>query len=691
MISAETVDVHDRYHNQDIAFLRHQNDKKPTHQPEKLISKFVNGLRLMPPGSPYPCIYDIYRTPYVIEPLDNMSPYSKIRNTAVKKSVQSAFTAGGGENTIAYYCKERPAYIQYMSGTDALLKKFNTGRLAPLAQSCGIRFFSQDTKRHNRSTGDTATYKEFPGGKLTLGSLQSEASMRQESVQIMIRDEIDLIETQMTSGEGNPLKVSDGRLVAYGDRAKTLDYSTPREYGNSLIDIQYNKGDKRKFFVKCPNCQKEQWLVMGTEKSNYGLKGEYKAGRLIQGWYQCFHCHDAVFESSKMKMLLGGFWAPTVEDPPDKYFRSYHLPAFYSPPGMTSWSKMRKEFDEASEEGDDGMRSFTNLYLAKSFRPSGERPKFQSVIEIRSTYNSGTVPAGIMYLTAAGDVQQGRDIYKDWSDSEIIKAAAKHKSQGDAKKLQGMPRIEFEVVGHGAIFRTASIIYKIFYGRIDDYQAGAWQKLTEWMQATSLSFKRKDGFEFNVKMIFIDSGYGKYTDLVYFYCDPLPMTYAIKGARTQKQDKLKLTNIDEQEVGGNITRFKLSKSGSYSIVLINANYYKGHIYRLLKNKFKTGEDQPPNSHQTPSDYPDDYFRGLTAEEQKTDGSFHNIAQRPNEPLDILVYNKAGADFFIEGIIVADREMLKQKRNITNKEKLRELVNRDTVTARFERELRKRGW
>ena len=103
------------------------------------------------------------------------------------------------------------------------------------------------------------------------------------------------------------------------------------------------------------------------------------------------------------------------------------------------------------------------------------------------------------------------------------------------------------------------------------------------------------------------------------------------------------------------------------------------------------EEQPMNCHITPSDYPDSYFKALRAEEMKTDGSFHNPAGRRNEALDLMVYNLAASDFFIEGRIMADREVEKRINPHFRKEKLREIINRKTITDKYECDLRERGW
>jgi phage terminase large subunit GpA-like protein len=689
--------IHNKYHNQDIAFYRAQVAAMPTRQPEKLITKWITGKRIMPSNSPFPGIYDPYKTPYTIEIRDNMSPYSDVSGQAVKKAGQIGATTPV-EDCIAYYWKERPRDQMYLSGTEDLYKKFTIKRLGPLMESVGLEAAPQQYSKKGRRTGDTTEIKEYRGGVLTMGSLGSTTPTRSDSVPIMYIDEIDAVDVNMKTGDGNILRVLDVRMATFGERAKSFSLSTPREHANSLIDIQYDRGDKRKFHVPCPRCGKTQWLCMGDEKSNYGLKGDTKAGILEFAYYLCYHCHDAIFESDKMAMLLKGVWLPSIERAPIKNYRSYHLPVFYST--MMNFTAVYQAYMEAIENGDDGMRSFTNLYLGKSFKPSGQRPSYKTVIEIRSkdnSYKSGIVPKDMLFLTTAADIQEGKQKYKKYTNDEIAATVEKIQAKDkESPQLREIPRIEVEVCAHGHNYRTASVIYKTFWGRINDKDSGAWLQLSKWIDETELTFKRKDGFEFHNQMLFVDSGDGKYTDLVYQYCDARSMTYAIKGDKVRKEDKLHMYEIDNPQPGGNVRRVKLSKSGDYSIVLINTNYYKTFIYRNLEKGYGNHADQPGNTHITPCDYPDHYYKQLRAEEKKIDGSFHNRAQARNEALDLLVYNKAAADFFIDGIITADQDVYTRKqkamrRPTPSKEKLHELANRGTVLNRLEGELRKRGW
>lgn len=698
------------YISADLAFLSHLNQQKPIHQPPKLISGYIHKKRIMPAGSPYPGLYDIYKGPYIIEMCDNMSPFSPVRYQALKKGVQ-VFGTTVAENVIAYNIGGRPAKVLYISATDALLQLFSTDKIDPLIDSCGLRHLISDQSEafHTRKTGDKTKHKSYPGGLLSLTSAQSAPLMRATSYQFVLLDEIDGAPAQLKTGEGNFIAVAEGRIEAYGSRGKMFFLSTPTLYGDSLIDLQYEKGDKRFFMVPCPYCKKVQYLDQGDDKSNYGLKGDYAAGVLETGYYLCCHCHDAIFDHQKHFMLKNGHWEPSVT-PKEKNFRSYWLPSFYSPPGMTSFTKMKQKHDEAEAIGDDGLRSYTNLYLGLSFEPTGERPDLKTVIDIRSSkttgYKSGTIPKDILFLTMSADVQKGKDKWKKYSTEEINGIVKRYEDKKQFEKIdaQHFPRLEVEVCGHGRDHRTASIIYKKFYGQLSDHTSGAWKKFTEWrnQDLEGLKFYREDGFEFAVQVLFIDSGWKpneKFINVVYNYCQGQQNTYPIKGAgkyRTDKQEQYDITTSSESD----IKRFKRSETSENRLIIIQGVYYKEWIYKNFQNNDPKADRQPPNTHITPSDYPDSYFDGLRAEKQKADtGDFYNPQKKANEPLDLLVYNKCARDLHMQNLVIRLQAIAIQnqpglanyRKDYKLREKLNQVAGEKQVIKNMELELRHNGW
>jgi phage terminase large subunit GpA-like protein len=53
------------------------------------------------------------------------------------------------------------------------------------------------------------------------------------------------------------------------------------------------------------------------------------------------------------------------------------------------------------------MRSYVNIYAGLPYKDTGSRPKLSTVIALKGNYVSGTVPEGVLFLTAAVDVQAG--------------------------------------------------------------------------------------------------------------------------------------------------------------------------------------------------------------------------------------------------------------------------------------------
>ena len=360
-----------KYFEADKKFLQEQNGKKPTMPPCSLISEYIEGKRVLPPSTPFLGFWENRRTPYLVEIMDNMSPFSAVQHQAIMKGAQIGVTAAA-ENVIAYWMDENPAEIMFISATEPLLEKWGIKRLDPLIESCGYRdkIFAQTENKNSRRSGDKTFTKEFVGGALDMASAQSSASLRSDSKQILIRDEIDGAPALLRSGEGNWLDVSFARTKAFGHRKKVMDFSTPTTFENSLINRQYELGDQRKFIVPCPRCKKEIELKMGNDKSAYGLKGETKAGQLWKVYYLCEHCHKEFFNHNKTEMLTRGRWIPTARSFSDAY-RSYHISSLYSPVGMFSWEELFQEFMSAvkqfihSVDGPTCVRDLNQPSIAK--------------------------------------------------------------------------------------------------------------------------------------------------------------------------------------------------------------------------------------------------------------------------------------------------------------------------------------
>jgi phage terminase large subunit GpA-like protein len=615
----------------DIDFLVSENQKKPVTPPPYLVSAYVEGHRVMPTNTPFPGLWENSRTPYLVELMDNCSPFSPIITTSVMKGAQIGVTAAA-ECIMGYWMEACPSEILYVSATDDLLEKWATKRLEPLIDSIGMRskIFAQVDNAKSRRSGDKVFSKSYVGGNLDMASAQSAAGLRSDSKRILVLDEVDGAPRMLRTGEGNWLDVAYARGNAWGARKKIFEFSTPTTVEDSLINERYEAGDRRVFMVPCPH---QGCGVFDNLKFEH-LRHEMQGGQLHRVWYQCPHCDGEIHNYNKTWMFSQGYWEPTAIAA-NKGHRSYWIPSIYSPVGMLSWFDLYQKYLDA-QRTPGGMRSFVNLYLGKPFKEMGSRPKVEKVIELRGDHREGEVPDGVLFITVGIDVQQG-----------------------SVNDPQNPPRLELEVVGHGIGHRTWSILYKRIEGGIGSPFEGAWEKLDQWAVNGGLVFKRADGLQFPANMVFIDSGDGNYVDVVYGFAGRWQNTFPSKGFSVLNKRK---AEKGDEAGPHNFKRYRAAKSErslDVTFYEISTNYYKTHVYNNLKIERREIDPQKPGFCSFPRDRDERFFQMLTAEEKRTDGSFH-AGSRRNEALDCRCMALCAADVFLDARVSAMRVAAKAK-------------------------------
>jgi phage terminase large subunit GpA-like protein len=609
-----------------------QISRFPDSLPTKKIWEHAESVRVMPPGSPRPGPFDVGFTPYWYEVLDNMSPFSAVEHEVTLKGAQIGFTGAVLEPFLLYYMGYDPSDIIFISGTEELLKRWASRRLEPAINSYGYRDIIRPVAEtsNTRRKGDNILSKEYLGCRMDMTSAQSAPGMRASDKRIMGRDEIDSAPGALTTGEGNWLQVSWARTNSWESRRKILDGSTPAgTHEESQIWQLFRQYDQRRYMIPCPHCGKFQTLE--TDR----LQPIYQDGELIDAVMLCEHCKDPIFNYQKTGFLSresGAHWAPMV-DINNRRGKSRQISSLYSPVGLLSWRGFYSEYIKA-QNTPDGMRSFTNLYDGLPFRDAGTRPKMTSetLSSIRGSNRQGVVPKGVLFLTMAVDVQRGSDSDKN-----------------------NPQRLEYEVMGTGAGYRTYSIDYGSFLGEIQDAHSGAWEQLNNWANKTGMIYRSIDGQEFPVQVVFIDSGYKPNSDddpgqinTVYQFASRFPFGfYPSKGMATiRKKSK---EDVDEFAGNSGFRRYLIKRlDNGIMLYEINTNLYKNRVYSSLNIKRRLDSDiQPPGFCEFPIDYPDTYFHGLTIEEKRSDGTFYTPRNARNEPLDLRVMNLCAADMWLD--------------------------------------------
>jgi phage terminase large subunit GpA-like protein len=608
----------------DLDFLDTLTDSITCDPPPSDIAAWAEARRLM--GPPLPGPYSLELTPFWREVLEEFSPYSPIQSDAIMKSAQTAGTTTA-ENIIAFYVGAVPSAIMYVSATDESLEDWSKTRLDPLLDSCGLRALiaPQSGGIKSRRSGDSVKLKEFPGGSLALVSARSAARLRSASRRLIVLDEVDGAPPDLLSGEGRFDKVAEARTVAYGARKKVLAISTPTTFDASLIYKRYLEGDRRKWVVACPICGHEQELVLGDDTTAHGLKGDTQAGKLIEAYYLCDHCHERIPASAKRELVASGRWIPTAT-PSAPNVRSRHISALVSP--FVTWAEVWQQRDDA--RGDPSKEAtFANLVMGEPYREVGQRPALRAVLALQGGRPMGTVGSEALYLSGGIDVQRG--------------------SLRDDKHP---PRLELQVISHGRDYRVGIVDYRVFTGPIDNAYAGAWEALFGFIMASGFIYARPDGFKFDTREVFVDSGDGAENAAIFAFVKRLEGITGIPAFRASKgfgwiANDGKTSTAGSATVRSQFQKFKLSHTAlGEPLAEVSTNFYKNIAFTNLKIERQPGEAQRPGFIDFPSGLPEGYFDSLLAEEKLTDGSFRKIRER-NEALDTLVYALAAGDVWVQ--------------------------------------------
>jgi|TARA_Y100000310_G_scaffold343135_2_gene449399 phage terminase large subunit GpA-like protein len=310
--------------------------------------------------------YSIRLYPYVREVLEAVSDPEVQRVSLCWGSQTSKTTTF--YVMLGYTIDQRPRPILWVFPNEQLVRVFSSDRWLPFCRESEV--ISRHLPRYSEGQVDTdlITLKkqEFDSCTMNLVGAGSSANIRSFPISILVLDEIDVIDEQTRRECLDRVK---GRTDY-----KIFQSSTPvNEHGG--IWQEFNEGDKRRFFVTCPNCEAKitfRWKNdegdlnvtwdegANLEGGNYELSVVQETARYI-----CENCSGEITDSDKLKMVQAGEW---IAGNPNaaKGTRSYHLNSLYSP--MITFGRMAVEYLNAKETV-DGLRAFTLGWLAEPYKP----------------------------------------------------------------------------------------------------------------------------------------------------------------------------------------------------------------------------------------------------------------------------------------------------------------------------------
>jgi phage terminase large subunit GpA-like protein len=269
---------------------------------------------------------------------------------------------------------------------------------------------------------NTIVHKLFPGGFFVAGGSNSSAQLSAHTARITFFDEVDRYPTMVGKAdheEGDVILLVEQRSSRFLNPF-SIKTSTPTVKGFSRIEKEYERSDKRRWFVKCPNakCRKEfviQWKDVKWKRVT-DEKGAVVEENAESAYIECPVCARHISEAERQRIVRGGRWV--AQKPKVKNRRGYHANAFLvlGPPkeGYRTWLHyfVQRYLDER-ELGNKGMREWQNLVLGETFElETDPPPDFLALHARRERYDQyeGEVvlPERVILLVCGIDVQRDR-------------------------------------------------------------------------------------------------------------------------------------------------------------------------------------------------------------------------------------------------------------------------------------------
>jgi phage terminase large subunit GpA-like protein len=597
-------------------------------------SEWAETRRYLPPSvTPMAGYYDFDVTPYLKEILDCLGIDSPIREVSVMKGAQIGATVGVLENAVGYLIEHVTTAPVMLVTADAELAKLRLeSYITPMIQHSGLEALIKSAdERNTRKTGKTDKKIEWAGGGYLIPfGAQNANKLRSISIQYLLRDEIDGW-PDVVGKDGDPLKLSAARTDGFKLSSKILDISTPLIKGASKIESRFERGDQRRYFVRCLKCNFAQilrWRHIDASGVVSGIVWELDGrGHLVPDSvrYLCAECGHPHTNDDKTRLLApehGAEWRPTAVAA-DPTHRSYHIPGLCSPVGMKSWEQMVRGWLDAwdvktNRPKDLGvLQAFYNNDLGESFELRGEKVRFEQVsAHRRNAYTRGQIPnrwaekycgSPVYLLTCTVDVH---------ADNLAV-----------------------AVYGWCADRRAVLIDYDRFEGNTEQLDnAATWGRLRKLIEEKE--YVADDGKRYRIALTLVDSGFR--TDDVYQFCAEYDAgVYPVKGRDTPN------TSNERQEFAPFETPNGVTAYGIF------VNFYKDRWSAALRRSWDGLSLQPQGFFNAPLGIDDKALKELTVEVkreriEKTTGKrvcfeWHRPKGANNELWDCLIYANAALD------------------------------------------------
>ena len=607
-----------------------------------LPTAFAEENRYLPKSvTRYPGYIRFDLTPYWVEILDCFSPESPVREVAVMKGVQVAYTTA--LETLIFYLAGHLRTLpgMYATADSGLSRARVDNNIIPMFQQSGFSdiFRSADTINLRKQGITRAQLQWLGGGYLVPYGARNVDKMRQFSIFMMLMDELDAWDLLIKGID--PVRAFKDRCAGYWEVRKIFMGSSPMYKGASHIEKQFHRGDQRRYFVRCLKCGYPQflkWSRMNPDnKKVSGFLWEMKANGTLDVpsvRYECMNCNHGHMEYDKTKLFCreNAEWKPTAI-PKEANCRSYHIPALLSPIGVQPWSKSVITWLEAMDPETNRVRdhgalmTFYNNVLGEPYEMLGSKISFAEVSSHRRPeYRKGEIP---------------NNYIREHCESEILLLTCSvdvHKSN-----------IAVAIFGWTRGMSCWLVDYFRFH---DDSESGCadpdspvWPQLREIIEETR--WTGDDGIVYPLAISLIDSAWSAST-VVGFCSEYVSGVYPIKG-RSRPTSSQTIREFAKFQTQAGTTGF-----------YITVDHYKDRLAPVLRRQWRPELGiQKPYTFNAPVDTLDGELKELTVERRRKKTSQSGVdsyywfrpAGADNELWDLLIYGQSGVEILAWSICV----------------------------------------
>jgi phage terminase large subunit GpA-like protein len=283
-----------------------------------------------------------------------------------------------------------PGPCLHVSPTTARAEDWVRDRLDPLiAASPALRALVGGGRKGG---GDSLSHKIFPGGSLSLASSFKADDLAARAIRYLFLDEIDRFAASAGT-EGDPVALAIKRTRTFANRKMVL-VSTPTSRIGSRIAAWFERGDQRRWFVPCPECNVFDFIKFENLI--------WKVGRPQDARLVCMACGHHAYETERRRMIEAGEWRATATGEPG--LASFHINELASP--FSSLASVAQQSEEAVTP--EQKRTFHNVCLGETFDSSTEIELNASELQARAQPIGEPFDPDIEAVTCGVDVQGNR-------------------------------------------------------------------------------------------------------------------------------------------------------------------------------------------------------------------------------------------------------------------------------------------